>query len=247
MEIRIDPFRCVSLFCCLFWLVTTCVFAGVFGWSYSGWVSGTPFSYEEACKLMYSEDGVITEKEMKRWAGMEGWKLTHPRYDLSKKACVCSSDTDPSSPSGETPVWIAPGDLVSLYRESLPSQFVDTYSEDYSSLDHVRVCAKQEVILSLWNSDHCHSESQGILTTIFTGWDGSLFCEKTCPPSPSVSCFQNSTCGADFSSSFDGYSKVSIDSTILKVEFSNSLYWHKCKNEWTRCKNNGKQKYLCPS
>lgn len=110
---------------------------------------------------------------------MEGWPLKHPVYDVSKKACVCSSDSDPSSSSGDTPAWIAPGDLVSLYEDGgkfLPSDFVFEYAESYSPQDHVKVCIDQPRLLNLWDSGHCHSAINDSLKEIFTGWCGSLFC-----------------------------------------------------------------------
>ena len=184
ITLNFDPFRCVSSFCCFFWFIVTCVFAGVFGWSYSEWVSGVPFSYDDACRLTYTEDALISEKEMRRWAGMEGWPLKHPVYDVSKKACVCSSDSDPSSPSGDTPAWMAPGDLVSLYKDDhsggvLPSNFVSKYADAYSSRDHVKVCIDQDRLLKLWDGGHCHSiDADRDITSIITGWDGSLYCCK---------------------------------------------------------------------
>lgn len=186
VKIHVDPFRFAISLCCLFWFFVTCVFAGVFGWSYSEWVSGSPFSYEDACRLTYTDDAIISEKEMKRWAGMEGWPLKHPHYDVSKKACVCSSDSDPSSSSGDTPAWIAPGDLVSLYEngvpgKSLPSEFVTKYAESYSRQDHVKVCIDQSRLLTLWNSGHCHSSYEKTISSIFTGWDGALYCSTPCP------------------------------------------------------------------
>lgn len=43
ISLKIDFFRCVASFCCIFWFLLTCVFAGVFGWSYSQWSNGVPF------------------------------------------------------------------------------------------------------------------------------------------------------------------------------------------------------------
>lgn len=180
--VNVDLFRCNITLCCFLWFVSTCVFAGVFGWSYSEWIVGTPFRLEEACRLTFSDDSVISEKEMRKWAGMEGWPLKHPFYDVIKRSCVCSTDSDPSSPSGDTPAWIAPGDLVSLYESGvsgkyLPEDFVSNYSTSFSPSDHVKVCIDQDRLLTLWNSDHCHVPGIGTeVKSITTGWDGSLYC-----------------------------------------------------------------------
>lgn len=222
MTLQVDIYRCATCFCCLFWFIATCVFAGVFGWSYSEWVSDVPFSYEDACRLTYTDDALISEKEMRKWAGMEGWTLEHPRYDVSKKACVCSSGSDPSSPSGDTPAWIAPGDLVSLYKDSLPSEFVSKYKDAFSSDDHVSVCIDQERLTRLWNTGHCHYSENGTLKTVFTGWNGALYCGPPCSYSfcsqnPNGNCvYQNNPyicVGAGIGSCSTCYSWTCISST----------------------------------
>lgn len=184
VSLHIDPLRCGASFCCLVWFIATCVFAGVFGWSYSEWASGEPFRLEEACRLTYSDESVISEKEMRSWAGMEGWPLKHPRFDVSKRACTCSSDADPSSPSGDTPAWIAPGDLVLLYKEGVAGRYIDPefvskYSDVMSPKDHVKVCIDETRLTTLWNGNPpaCHSiHANGTVKEIFTGWDGNLYC-----------------------------------------------------------------------
>lgn len=188
ISVQIDSFRCAASCCCILWFVVTCAFVGVFGWSYSEWVSGVPFRPEEACRLTYADDSLISEKEMRKWAGMEGWILKHPHYDVSKRACVCSSDLDPSSNSGDTPAWIAPGDLVALYKEGvygkrLPADFVNKYKNSFSPEDHIKVCIDQERLTTLWNGEpnYCHTKTQnGTVASIFTGWDGALYCAYAC-------------------------------------------------------------------
>lgn len=167
--IQVDPVRCVSSSCCVLWFIATCAFAGVFGWSYSGWVSDVPFRPEEACRLTYTDSNVISESEMRNWAATEGWALEHPYYNSSLKSCVCSTPLS-------TPAWIAPGDLVSLYNGSLPMEFVSKYKNEYSQNDHIKVCIDQKRLISLWDSYHCHIENEGKLSIVLTGYDGDLFC-----------------------------------------------------------------------
>ena len=170
VSIQIDLCRCVSLVCCFFFFVSTCVFAGVFGWAYSEWSSGVPFDPDKACRLTYTNDSLISEDEMRVWAGKEGWPLSHPVFDQTKTACTCRD-------ASLRPTWIAPGDLVSLYKEELSSDFVSKYEAAFSPQDHVKVCLDSPKLLQLWETGHCHSkDKEGKVDEIFRGWDGSLYC-----------------------------------------------------------------------
>lgn len=167
---HVDVFRCVSMCCCAFWFVSTCVFAGAFGWSYSGWVSSSHIRPKMRCRLTYSDNALISEKEMQNWATNESWNLQHPVFDSDKMTCICLNPE-------ERPTWIAPGDFVDLYKEKLPDTFVSKYSGEYSPEDHIKACIDEEKLMRLWDSGHCHAKNKvGEVTSVFQGWDGSLYC-----------------------------------------------------------------------
>ena len=98
---------------------------------------------------------------MQTWASMEGWILTHPTYDTNLKTCTCTGypDSNPKDvqSTDKTPVWIAPGDLVALYRDDFTrhhADFAKAYAARFLPNDHVKVCLTQEKLLQLWNGEH---------------------------------------------------------------------------------------------
>jgi hypothetical protein len=115
---------------------------------------------------------------------------------------VCGgSPHDPREIPETSPVvvWIAPGDLVSLYRQgelsSLPDGFVAAHEGDYATNDHVKVCLEHRHLVQLWGTDatntHCHraknTPPQRGVERFFLGDDGALFCASASegsPPSP---------------------------------------------------------------
>ena len=131
-----------------------------------------------SCQLTYDTAGVITEDEMRVWASRADWTLTHPTYDSVKRACTCSADADPTAATTKTPVWIAPGDIVTLFESTLPASFVKKYKSAFAPEDHVKVCLAQDKLTELWNRGNCHQSNNttGGVDKIFTGWDGDLYC-----------------------------------------------------------------------
>jgi len=143
------------------------------------------------CVLTYDGNGAVTEDMMLKWTTHEQWPLARPTFDKERQACVCDdAHLDPQYIPMTAPVvvWIAPGDLVSLYRQgdlsSLPGGFVSAHAGDYATQDHVKVCLEHRHLVQLWGTNatntHCHkpagiTEKYG-LDRFFLGYDGALFC-----------------------------------------------------------------------
>ena len=156
-----------------------------------------------SCELTYAGNGAVTEEMMLKWTMHEDWPLARPTFDKQRQSCVCAdAHLDPTYIPMVAPVvvWIAPGDLVSLYRQgelrSLPHGFVAAHTGDYATKDHVKVCLEHRHLVQLWGSNatntHCHKPVDGIqkvgLQRFFLGYDGALFCasgtDTLLPPSP---------------------------------------------------------------
>ena len=61
----------------------------------------------------------------------------------------------------------------------LSAEFVSKYEDEYSPNEHIKICIDQDRLTTLWkkgNSTHCHYEKNGIVESIFTGYDGDLYC-----------------------------------------------------------------------
>lgn len=165
-------------------------------------VFATRADSSESCVLTYAPNGAVTEAMMLKWTVHERWPLARPRFDKPRRVCVCGdSPHDPREIPETSPVvvWIAPGDLVSLYRQgelsSLPDGFVATHEGDYATNDHVKVCLEHRHLVQLWGTDatntHCHraknTPPQRGVERFFLGDDGALFCASASegsPPSP---------------------------------------------------------------
>lgn len=109
-----------------------------------------------SCRLTYSDDAVISEAQMRKWAADASWTLTHPTWIEEARTCVCDADRDPSHAPGtrKTPTWIAPGDVLSLYPDAtFPTGFrrVATSAQAYASTEHVKVCLESVQLAQLWN------------------------------------------------------------------------------------------------
>ena len=144
-----------------------------------------------SCRLTYSATGIISESEMHTWAVHNDWKLDVPRYSAEYRTCVCpDAGIYPTSleASNDILVWIAPGDLVSLYEDGyiqkLPADFVNNYRGMYGENDHVKVCLRHDNLVALWGVDyqtlHCHEAGHldGTVSRFYLGFDGALYCAQ---------------------------------------------------------------------
>ena len=153
-------------------------------------------THSQACRLTYTDDATISEAEMQSWASQNDWGLSTPRYDAHFGMCVCSAAyTNPNrlQSDSEVPVWIAPGDIVSLYRDELVTQlpvgFATQYVYTYGEHDHVKMCLTQTQLIHLWGDDyesrHCHhlNSETSKMESIYVGFDGALYCAYcvSCP------------------------------------------------------------------
>jgi hypothetical protein len=149
--------------------------------------------HSPSCRLTFTDMGVISESEMQAWTVHEGWNLDTPFFDTRLASCVCShsvSDQMNALNSTKIPLWIAPGDLVSLYRDGavskMPSNFVSRYSTAYDAKDHVKVCLPRRDLVTLWGDDynrirHCHTATvnefnETVVDDIYVAFDGVLYC-----------------------------------------------------------------------
>ena len=110
---------------------------------------------------------------MADFASIANWPLTHPSYDTTRNVCTC--------PTPLLQVWIAPGDLVSMYGPELPASFRSEYADAYGLDEHVKVCITREQLMGLWNANHCHDVNT---SEPFLGYDGDLLCfdlSQFCP------------------------------------------------------------------
>ena len=212
-----------------------------------------------SCQLTYDTAGVISESEMRVWASRVDWTLTHPRYDSTRRACTCSVDADPTAATTKTPVWIAPGDMVTLFESTLPASFVKKYKRAFAPEDHVKVCLAQEKLTELWNRGACHrpssseesasGEAQGVsqgVAAIFTGWDGDLYCASVrCNPGSyaqgQIDFYQNKGYSATCSCN-SALTKEQCQDVIIERKFQPQniplIYDGKqqsCGCDWTRC------------
>lgn len=138
------------------------------------------------CPLTYDINGAISEAQMIKWSADAGWSFTHPTWN--GEGCSCD-DADPTQIAAQTttPVWIAPCDLRALFPDVIfPSDF-PTSSESCEPKDHIKVCLPHIKLNQLWNGlnasgvnvgglKHCHDTD-----SIYTGWDGDIYCTATCP------------------------------------------------------------------
>ena len=184
------PECCVMRYC--WWLIalsiTTVVFLVLFI------VFAVRDTASGSCVLTYNGNGAVTEDMMLKWTTHEQWPLARPTFDKERQACVCDdARLDPQHIPMTAPVvvWIAPGDLVSLYLQgdlsSLPKGFAETHQGDYRTQDHVKVCLEHRHLVQLWGTNatntHCHNitevTSRYALKTFFLGYDGVLFCKAS--------------------------------------------------------------------
>jgi len=140
------------------------------------------------CRLTYREDGIISEEQMQSWAADANWPLPTPFYDRRKKACVCSSsDLDPMNLAlaDHIPVWIAPGDLLSLAQQGDISSFPSGVNlpNSFDPKDHVKACPQHRHLIQLWGTNyqtsHCHlpdRTNDSSVERFFLGFDGALYC-----------------------------------------------------------------------
>ena len=145
--------------------------------------------YEEAttCKLTYTDHPKITSDMIFQWANENQWPFEIPIYNEDHKACVCKGpyleEGEPNKikDSDEVPVWLAPGDIVDLYRDNnhyvdkLPDDFEKNHENEFEQSTHVKVCMPYSMLVALWNPSnasiqaHCHTRVNGTIVPINLG------------------------------------------------------------------------------
>jgi hypothetical protein len=163
-----------------------------------------------ACRLTYDPDGAVSEATMLEWTSDSRWRLSKPRYDATRGACVCrDAALDPTATplNASVVVWIAPADLLLLHAQNdggvLSAGFVDYWNDDSNSPgqfdqhNHVKVCLAQQEVVDLWGDGACH-ESEGNhadrLSLFYLGYDGALFCRSYCTPDIQRRCRDDDCC-----------------------------------------------------